>query len=73
MRPCKRLDANSWSRDLVIASIAEKGSSINTTGLPSIKVRAKATRCLCPPDKVPGRDSERWSKPTSTKSEFIYV
>ena len=54
VRPASRPAASTWRRARVIASSAENGSSISTTGRSSISVRASAARWRWPPDRVAG-------------------
>ena len=68
VRPASSCAASAWRRARVIASSAENGSSISTTGRSSISVRASAARWRWPPESVAGSWSRWRERPTRASS-----
>ena len=68
VRPASSCAASAWRRARVIASSAENGSSISTTGRSSISVRASAARWRWPPESVAGSWSRWRARPTRASS-----
>ena len=64
--PCQRRTTPSRSA-VVLASIAENGSSRSTSRASCKRSRAKSTRCICPPDSDP---SDRDWNPVSPTAEI---